>query len=183
MYLYLCKPWKKKWCLQLQALVMCVSIHTWKPYCTNSMLEGKVRVPCCWIPLLQSIIVMSGGNAKWCHSSCKPTYWPLSEPTTLPSSASSGLTSKLHNLGPMCTYLKHSNSKLTASDCPNWGVTTISSGKNFPYDETTNNYKLLLLLQGSITQGVTYGATISDLLCVPIWLLIIPDSSTRALWQ
>jgi hypothetical protein len=133
MYLYLCKPWMKKLCFEHHGLVIYVSIHTWKPYCTNNMLEGRVRVPCCWIPLLQSMSVMSGGNAKWCHSSCRPTYWPPpSELTPSPSSASSGLTNRLHNLGPMCTYLQHFNSKLSASDTPNWGVITVSFGNNFP---------------------------------------------------
>jgi hypothetical protein len=41
----------------------------------------------------------------------------------------------------------------------------------------------LFLLRGGIVQGVPDTATIADLLCVPIWVLIIPDSFTRALWQ
>jgi hypothetical protein len=32
-------------------------------------------------------------------------------------------------------------------------------------------------------QGDPCTATVSDLLCVPIRFIIIPDSSTRALWQ
>jgi len=42
---------------------------------------------------------------------------------------------------------------------------------------------LLPLLWGGITQGVPSTATISDLLCVSILVLIIPDSSIRTLWQ
>jgi hypothetical protein len=42
---------------------------------------------------------------------------------------------------------------------------------------------LLLLLWGGIAQGIPCTATISDLLGVPIWVHIIPDSSTTALWQ
>jgi hypothetical protein len=38
-------------------------------------------------------------------------------------------------------------------------------------------------LQGGIAQGVLSTATISALLRVPIWVLIIPDSSTRPLWH
>jgi hypothetical protein len=40
-----------------------------------------------------------------------------------------------------------------------------------------------LLLWGGIVQGVPRTATIFDLLCVPIWVLIIPYPSERALWQ
>jgi hypothetical protein len=36
-----------------------------------------------------------------------------------------------------------------------------------------------LLLLG-LRAGVPYTATITDLLCVPIWVLIVPDSSTKA---
>jgi hypothetical protein len=42
---------------------------------------------------------------------------------------------------------------------------------------------LLLLLRGGFAQGLPYIATISNLLCVPVWVLIIPDSSIRDLWQ
>jgi hypothetical protein len=42
---------------------------------------------------------------------------------------------------------------------------------------------LLLLSQGGITQGIPSTATICDLLCVPIRVLIIPDSSSRVLWK
>jgi hypothetical protein len=41
----------------------------------------------------------------------------------------------------------------------------------------------LLLLRGGIAQGVPYTTTISDILRVPIWVLIIPDASTRTVWQ
>jgi hypothetical protein len=41
----------------------------------------------------------------------------------------------------------------------------------------------ILLLTGAIAQGVPHTATITDLLCFPIWVLIISDSSTRDLWQ
>jgi hypothetical protein len=34
-----------------------------------------------------------------------------------------------------------------------------------------------------VSHGVPCTASISDLLCVPIWFLIIPDSSTKALLQ
>jgi hypothetical protein len=34
-----------------------------------------------------------------------------------------------------------------------------------------------------LAQGAPRTATISDLLCMPIWVLIITDLSTRALWQ
>jgi hypothetical protein len=47
----------------------------------------------------------------------------------------------------------------------------------------TFNIVLALLLRGGIAQGVPYTATMSDLLRFPIWVLIIPESSTRALWQ
>jgi hypothetical protein len=40
---------------------------------------------------------------------------------------------------------------------------------------------LQLLLRDDITQGVPCTAIISDLLCIPVWVLIISDSSTRAL--
>jgi hypothetical protein len=42
---------------------------------------------------------------------------------------------------------------------------------------------LLLVLRGRIAQGVPYTATIYDLLCISIWVLFIPDSSTIALWE
>jgi hypothetical protein len=38
-------------------------------------------------------------------------------------------------------------------------------------------------LRGGIPHGVPYTETCIDLLCFSIWVLIIPDSSTRALWQ
>jgi hypothetical protein len=41
--------------------------------------------------------------------------------------------------------------------------------------------EMLMLRVGA--QGAPYTATISYLLYVPIWVLTIPDSSTRALWQ
>jgi len=83
--------------------------HTWKPYCTNNMLAGKACILCGWIPLLQSISVMSGGSAKWCHRSCRHTHWQLSEFTPSNSSVSSSLTNRLHNFGPMWTYLQQFN--------------------------------------------------------------------------
>jgi hypothetical protein len=43
--------------------------------------------------------------------------------------------------------------------------------------------KLQLLLRGGTAQGVPSTETISDLLCFPIWFLIISDSSTKDLWQ
>jgi hypothetical protein len=42
---------------------------------------------------------------------------------------------------------------------------------------------LLLLSTEWYAQGVPYTATITDLLCFSIRVLIIPDSSTTALWQ
>jgi hypothetical protein len=42
---------------------------------------------------------------------------------------------------------------------------------------------LLLLLRCSIAQGVPCTATIYALLCFPVSVLIIPDSSTTAVWQ
>jgi hypothetical protein len=38
-------------------------------------------------------------------------------------------------------------------------------------------------LLGGIAQGVQYTAIITDLLCFPIWVIIIPELNTRALWQ
>jgi hypothetical protein len=38
-------------------------------------------------------------------------------------------------------------------------------------------------LQGSVTQGVPCTVTITNLLCFAAWVLIIPDSPARALWQ
>jgi hypothetical protein len=38
-------------------------------------------------------------------------------------------------------------------------------------------------LWGGITQGVPYTATITDLLCFPVWVLIIPDSPTSLCQQ
>jgi hypothetical protein len=40
-----------------------------------------------------------------------------------------------------------------------------------------------LLFRGEIVQSLPCTAAISDLLCVPIWVIIVPDSSTRPLWQ
>jgi hypothetical protein len=40
-----------------------------------------------------------------------------------------------------------------------------------------------LLLRGVIAQAFLALRPFSDLLCVPIRVLIIPDSSTRALWK
>lgn len=73
------------------------------------MLAGKACILCGWIPLLQSISVMSGGSAKWCHRSCRHTHWQLSEFTPSTSSVSSSLTNRLHNFGPMWTYLQQFN--------------------------------------------------------------------------
>jgi hypothetical protein len=39
---------------------------------------------------------------------------------------------------------------------------------------------LLLLLQGGIAQGVPSTVTITDILCIPIGVLVIPNSFTRA---
>jgi hypothetical protein len=56
--------------------------------------------------------------------------------------------------------------------------------KKFPYN-FINKLNLMsdkcYCLRGGIAQCVQYTATNIDLLCVPIWVLIIPDSSTRAL--
>jgi hypothetical protein len=46
-----------------------------------------------------------------------------------------------------------------------------------------NRRLLLLQFRGGIAQGVPYTATVTDLLCFPVWVLIIPDSSKRGLWQ
>jgi hypothetical protein len=42
---------------------------------------------------------------------------------------------------------------------------------------------LILYLCGVGARLNPYTEIISDVLCIPIWVLIIPDSSTRALWQ
>jgi hypothetical protein len=41
----------------------------------------------------------------------------------------------------------------------------------------------VLLLRCGIVQGPPSTATILDLLYIPVWVLTIPDSSARALWQ
>jgi hypothetical protein len=41
---------------------------------------------------------------------------------------------------------------------------------------------LLLLLRFVIAYGVPYSATIYDLFCDPMWVIIIPDPSTRDIW-
>jgi hypothetical protein len=41
----------------------------------------------------------------------------------------------------------------------------------------------LTVYGGGIAQGVPYADTNTDLLWFPIWVLMTPDSSTRALWQ
>jgi hypothetical protein len=38
-------------------------------------------------------------------------------------------------------------------------------------------------LQGDTTQGIPHTMTIINLLCFPIWVLIIPDSPASALWS
>jgi len=51
------------------------------------------------------------------------------------------------------------------------------------YNRSSNPTIFIPYTWGVGAQGDPCTATISDLLCVPIWFLIIPDSSTRALWQ
>jgi hypothetical protein len=42
---------------------------------------------------------------------------------------------------------------------------------------------VMLLLRVGIAQDFSFTTTITHLLCFPIWVLIIPDTYTRALWQ
>jgi hypothetical protein len=49
--------------------------------------------------------------------------------------------------------------------------------------EPANKVSFILYLCGVGTQGDPWTVTTSDLLCIPIQFLKIPDSSTRALWK
>jgi hypothetical protein len=59
------------------------------------------------------------------------------------------------------------------------GLCCVSNNKT----ESLIHYVYWLLLRGGIVQSVPCTAAVSDLLCVTVGVLIIPDLSTRALWQ
>jgi hypothetical protein len=52
-------------------------------------------------------------------------------------------------------------------------------GVTFFYAIKMVYFHIMLQLRGGVAQGAPSTATIYELLCVLIWVLIIPDSSTR----
>jgi hypothetical protein len=62
-------------------------------------------------------------------------------------------------------------------------VNTVMNVRVLALRSECERVKCCYCLLGRIVQGVLYTTTVADLLCVSIWVLISPDSSTRTLRQ